>query len=207
MAQIICLANSFKRGGRCIAGIDLETGNWIRPIGSGHEGAIGCERLIDGTEPHLLDVLNIPIGNNADNLSCQPENRILQSGPWKKVGEMTEDEVMQYIENTTCLLHNNEKKVFLFEFQDDIPESNWKSLQLIHVENARFYKNPWNKTECSFSYSGHRYLLPVLCPEGDEQIGSRGNYLLTISMGGPYRRKQEDELACWKMVAGVIELD
>ena len=82
MAQIICLANSYKGGGqRCVAGIDMCTKEWVRPFNSrGHEGAIGSERLIKGHEPQILDVLDIPIGGESENYGCQPENRILLSG-------------------------------------------------------------------------------------------------------------------------------
>ncbi|MFP5272720.1 dual OB domain-containing protein [Coleofasciculus sp.] len=32
MKKIICLANSRKLDERCIAGIDLNTGKWVRPV-------------------------------------------------------------------------------------------------------------------------------------------------------------------------------
>lgn len=206
MTRILCLANSFKRGGRCIAGIDLETNRWIRPIGQGHEGAIRGERLINGMEPELLDIIEIPLGASAGDLCCQPENRLLRPGPWRKVGVIEKDDVMQYVEETDRLLHNFEKKVPLSDFESNIPKSEWKSLQLIHAAKAHFSKNPWGKTECNFLHSGRWYLLPVSCPEAEKAIGSKSDYVLTISMGGPYRRKPEDDLCCWKMVAGAIKL-
>ncbi len=206
MAKIVCLANSFKRGGRCVAGIDLETDRWIRPIGRGFEGAIRSERLINGAEPKLLDILDIPLGGNADDLGCQPENRILRPGLWRKVGEIEKDDIMQYIERTDRLLHNFDKNVPLSKFESNIPKTDWKSLQLIHVKNARFSKNPWDKTECNFSYSGHWYSLKATCPEAEKYLGLKSDYILTISIGGPYRRKPEDDLCCWKIVAGVIKL-
>ena len=208
MAKIVYLANSFKRGGRCIAGIDLETNRWIRPIGGGYEGAIRSERLINGAEPKLLDIIEIPLGGNANDLGCQPENRILRPGPWLKVGEIQKDNVLQYIEKTNRLLHNFDKNVPLSEFVSNIPKTEWKSLQLIPATNACFSKNPWNKTktECNLFYSGHWYLLPAPCPEAEQNIGSKADYVLTISLGGPFRRKQQDDLCCWKMVAGVIKL-
>lgn len=208
MTRIVCLANSFKTGGRCIAGIDSETNRWIRPIGRGDEGAIGSERLIDGAEPKLLDILEIPIGGNADDLGCQPENRVLRPGPWRKVGEVEKNDVMQYTEDTNRLFHNFDKKVPLSEFESNIQRADWKSLQLIHVTNARFSKNPWNntKTECNFFYSGHWYLLKAPCPDAEQYIGSKADYILTVSLGGPFRRKPQDDLCCWKMVAGAIRL-
>ena len=206
MAKIVCLANSFKKGGRCVAGIDLETDRWIRHNGRAEEGAIGNERLVDGAEPKLLDILDIPLGGNADDLGCQPENRRLRPGLWRKVGEIEKDDIMQYIDETDRLLHNFDKNVPLSQFESNIPKTEWKSLQLIHVKNARFTKNPWDKIECNFFYSGHWYSLKATCPEAEKYLGLKSDYILTISIGGPYRRKPEDDLCCWKMVAGVIKL-
>ena len=112
MAQIICLANSYKRGGRCIAGIDMDTRKWVRPFNpKGHEGAIGNERLIKGKEPQILDVLDIPIGGESENYGCQPENRILLPGRWKKIGTISHANALEYIEEDVLLLHNDNKKV------------------------------------------------------------------------------------------------
>ncbi len=206
MARIVCLPNSFKKGERCIAGIDLGTNRWVRPIGQGDEGAIGRERLMDGEEPQLLDIIEIPLGDKADDLGCQPENRQLRSGQWRKVGVVEEGNVMWYAEETDKLLHNFENNVPLSQFESSTREAEWKSLQLIHVANARFSKNPWNKTVCNFRYSGHWYSLKAPCPEADLNIGSKSDYILTISMGGPFRREPKDELCCWKVVAGAIKL-
>ena len=207
MARIVCLANSFKRNDRCIAGIDLETNRWVRPIGEGDEGAIGRERLVNGAEPELLDILDIPIGPLAIDHGCQPENRVLESGRWRKLGEMSKRDVLGLVENTdSCLLHNRDKKVCLSEFGTTIPQSKWKSLQLIRVPNTRFQENQWGKKECLFNYKGTHYTLKTTYPNVEKYLGKKGDFILTISMGGPYRRKQEDELCCWKMVAGVIEL-
>ena len=206
MAKIVCLANSFKRGGRCIAGIDLKTNRWIRPIGRGDEGAIGVERLINGEEPELLDIVELPLGAREDDLGCQPENRILLPGSWRKVGVIEKDDAIRYTEDTDKLLHNFEKNVPLSEFESNINKTDWKSLQLIHVKNARFSKNRWDKTECNFFYSGHWYSLKATCPEAEKYLGLKSDYILTISIGGPYRRNPKDDLCCWKMVAGAIKL-
>ncbi|MCJ7778229.1 MAG: hypothetical protein MUP16_07945 [Sedimentisphaerales bacterium] len=62
MARIICLANSYKHGGRCIAGIDQDTGKWIRPVPDSKGGAVtSAMRLIDGKEPQILEIIEIPI--------------------------------------------------------------------------------------------------------------------------------------------------
>ena len=57
--RIICLANSYRHNGRCIAGIN-EASRWVRPVSSSQKRAIGKEtRIIDGSEPLILDVLEI----------------------------------------------------------------------------------------------------------------------------------------------------
>ncbi len=206
MAQIICFANSYKHEGRCIAGIDLHSKEWVRPIGSGTEGAVGRERLIDGMEPELLDILEIPIGSSADDLSCQPENKTLQTGPWRKISEITPKDALKYTEKTDYLLHNFQKSIPVSEFSSNIQRANWKSLQLIKVRKARFAKNSWGKLECNFKYSGHSYSLKTPCPEADNHIDSIIDCILTISLGGPFRRNKDEPLCCWKMVAGVIQL-
>ena len=130
-------------------------------------------------------------GENGENrLSCKliQERRVL------------------YTEDTEKLLHNYGKNVPLSEFESNIRKSDWKSLQLIHVKNARFLKNRWDKTECNFFYSGHSYTLKATCPEAEKYLDTKSDYILTISIGGPYRRKIEDILCCWKMVAGAIKL-
>jgi len=55
---MVCLANSRKNGKRCIAGIDLDTGNWVRPVKKG--GAELSELDIefeDHTQPEVLDII------------------------------------------------------------------------------------------------------------------------------------------------------
>ncbi|MFM8305620.1 MAG: dual OB domain-containing protein, partial [Microcystis aeruginosa] len=32
LKKIVCLANSWKLNERCIAGIDISSGNWVRPV-------------------------------------------------------------------------------------------------------------------------------------------------------------------------------
>ena len=86
MAQIICLANSYKTGGRCIAGIDIETGEWIRPVPENINKAIRDQRMINGREPKLLDILEIPVENYGPDERCQPENRLLKRGRWTRKG-------------------------------------------------------------------------------------------------------------------------
>ncbi len=86
MARIICLANSTRPGGRCIAGIDIETEEWVRPVSRSINRAITWDmRNIEGEEPQILDVIEIPLEDHGPDEGCQPENRLVKPGKWRKV--------------------------------------------------------------------------------------------------------------------------
>ena len=61
--KIICLANSRKRSGRCIAGKIIDSNKWIRPVSSRESEEISEEerRYKDGQMPKLLDIISIPV--------------------------------------------------------------------------------------------------------------------------------------------------
>lgn len=62
--RVVCLANSRRMGGRCIAGKELINGQfarWVRPV-SGWENEELLERECqyeDGSKPQLLDIMNV----------------------------------------------------------------------------------------------------------------------------------------------------
>jgi len=210
MARIVCLANSYKHGGRCIAGIDINTNQWIRPIPNNMNRAITSQRMIDGREPDILDVLEIPVEDHGPDEGCQPENRLLKRGRWKKIGRLKPRDLLQYCEDDSVILHNHKDRVPPDEFSKK-PKCKWKSLQLIHSTGVYFYRNPWGKLCVSFSY-GRKQCLdlkltdPILLSRLDSGETISKDCILTISLGTPFRRKQSDILFCWKMIAGVIEL-
>ena len=110
MARIVCLANSYKLQGRCIAGIDIDTGQWIRPIPR-RGSALYDQRFIDGktgNEPNLLEIVEIPLVGQAPDKGCQPENSYIGEGIWKRLGRMPLNKVNQYVENTRILLHSKD---------------------------------------------------------------------------------------------------
>lgn len=62
--RMICLANSRKIGGRCVAGIDVNTGEWVRPVRDNggaltlddisYEDGTGRTELLHGGGFHVL---------------------------------------------------------------------------------------------------------------------------------------------------------
>src|SRR5438477_9111006 len=84
LVDLICLANSNKMGGRCIAGLRTDGGGWVRPIASETEhGQLYFRhfKLDDGSEPKVLDVIRVDLARAAP-APGQPENWIIGPAPW-----------------------------------------------------------------------------------------------------------------------------
>jgi hypothetical protein len=214
--QILILANSYKggSGNRCIAGIDVDTGEWVRPCsGDGTGGISWNERQIDRCEPRILDIVGIPLGDDGPNRMYQPENRQLLKGPWKR-SERTVKEVTGLVAGLlqlpNPLLHNTDKKVHIYNLIM-LPEEQRKSLCLIPAAVnfytvARTSKSGYFKgVNASFHCGDDDYDLPVTDYEYHKAFPARStkqsSCILTISLGLP-----NTDNCCYKLVAGVIEL-
>ncbi len=85
---IICLAASRKPGGRCIAGKDMVSGEWVRPVSARptHEISLIDRRYIDGSEPQLRDLITIRMLEEAPN-GHQVENEMIDAEAyWTRTG-------------------------------------------------------------------------------------------------------------------------
>jgi hypothetical protein len=89
---IVCLANSYKHGGRCIAGIDVDDGSWVRLRGNAPDGALcACEyALDDGSEPRPLDMIAVEV-DCAVRSRSHPEDWQIASTPWRLVERGSSD--------------------------------------------------------------------------------------------------------------------
>src|SRR6266851_9864030 len=84
--DIICLANSTKLSGRCIAGMRTDGEGWMRPIAPGPNGELhdGQYTFADVTEPALLDIVRIEVTERRPS-AYQPENWLLGGRIWELV--------------------------------------------------------------------------------------------------------------------------
>ena len=107
--RIVCLANSRKMSGRCIAGKELSPdgrpSGWIRPVSDRESEEVSeYERQYeDGSDPRVLDVIDVPV-IQAKPKDYQQENWLLDPEYyWEKIRSVSKDELGQFIDSVTSL--------------------------------------------------------------------------------------------------------
>ena len=102
--HLVCLANSRKRTGRCIAGKEIvadgSVGGWIRPV-SDRENEEVSERerqYADGSDPRILDVVEAPLLSPRPK-DYQSENWLLDSDRyWKLISKVGAVELTRFVD-------------------------------------------------------------------------------------------------------------
>jgi hypothetical protein len=214
MTRLICLANSRRDGGRCVAGIDLDSGRWIRPIPP-RGGAIPEEKtFLSGKLFTPLDVIELELDAPAFTTRFQCENRLMQNWNWRLAGLVDARDILKYCNKEGIVLHSPGKTVEPSEMERLTPER-WTSLQLIHSANVTFQPDPriairW-QARFSPGRSGPTYCLNITDPEATLRLNKKDKFkpecLLTVSLTEPKEFKEygKPEL-CYKLIAAVIEL-
>ena len=219
--QIVCLANSRKLAGRCIAGREWTTeqgaGNWFRPVSERDNQEVSeYERQYeDGSDPRVLDIVKVPVLKPKPH-GHQTENWLLDDEYyWQKVGtfpplEMPklEDPVKPLWVDGYSTYHGRNDKIPL-ESASDVRGS----LRLIRIPRIKLsvfapgeaFGNAKRRVQGRFDHAGTRYALWVTDPRyeraylaklnGDYELGE---CYLTISLGEPY------EGDCHKFIAAII---
>ena len=218
--SIICLANSRKLNGKCIAGLEFEdrqVGGWIRPVSNRSNGeivAFDCP-MENGAEPNLLDILRIPMVEPRPN-GFQTENHLIDNGYyWVKEGFFAKQYLPHYCKEPNPLWVNEFHSTN--GFNDRIPEMRasrlTNSLVLIEPQQLTItvvpgYNRGQLKTRAEFSVAGEIYCLVVTDPAIENQYRPYGvgrytfpsRPIACISIGEPYRG------FCYKLVASIISL-
>lgn len=108
--RIICLANSRKVSGRCIAGKEVESGLWLRPVSERPAGEISEEerRYKDGTSAQVLDLIDIPVigpavsGHQTENCLIDPQKY------WVRIGRVQKSALAQFCDRPESLWKNGD---------------------------------------------------------------------------------------------------
>jgi hypothetical protein len=97
--RIVCLANSFKNGGSCVAGKEIllggHYGGWIRPVSARPTAELWLsESMYDSyASPKLLDIIDVPLLKAIPH-DHQSENHLIDPAvSWTKKGELPRGEL------------------------------------------------------------------------------------------------------------------
>lgn len=220
--RIVCLANSFKNGGRCVAGIEIANGlfgPWIRPVSNRPARAISIPEQIctDGTACEPLDVLDIdfgvpvPEGYQSENVFITPATN------WVKCGRAHVNDLTQVLDAGHAPLWPHTESTANGE-HDKITSANLPhigtSLSLVRPPNAtiRVFQNYFRKTgqldvRVNFTWGGQINDLKLTDPVklAAYQAAGIGNYnvdspTMCISIGEVFAAQNE----AYKLVAGLI---
>lgn len=158
--KIIILTKSKKHSGYCVAGIDYETGEWIRLVSSDleTEGAVPCEDLqcSNGETLEVYDIIMCRLLRKCGTI-VQPENCLYdETVKWKKVGKSNLDEVIK--------IHGYDSVEYVFENEDTKLPADWifsgnPSLCLLKVKDASIWVKTFEdkKIYLNFTYDDVRY--------------------------------------------------
>ncbi|MDE2126268.1 MAG: hypothetical protein KGJ62_06740 [Armatimonadetes bacterium] len=219
--RIVCLANSRKLSGRCIAGIELVNGarvGWIRPVSAReHEEVSEYERQFeDGSDPQVLDIIDVPLLGPRPK-DFQRENWLLDPDSyWRRADRLGWDDLSTLADRVerlwdVGLSENNQRTDRVAEDQlPGIPNS----LRLIHTSNVKMtvcspgaaFGNPKRRVQGHFVHAGVDYRLWITDPnceraylakaDGEYSIGES---YITVSLGEPY------EGFAYKLIAAIME--
>jgi len=213
--DLICLANSYKHSRRCIAGLRVDGGGWVRPVSERQGGELEYVeyRLLEGGEPGMLDVIRVGL-SNPQPLPHQPENWRINTRVWELMERpATEGHaavVADSLSLSPFLFGCSETSVPVAQFQER-PAT--ESLVIVQPGDIEWRTNNINKSRASFRLWNIHYDLPLTDPayvgrvkrlgEGRHSSFELGipegrKVLFTISLSEPL------DGICYKLVAAVV---
>lgn len=216
--RIVCLANSRKLSGRCIAGKELfgeHPGSWLRPVSAReHEEVSEYERQYsDGTDPQVLDIMDVPL-LEARPAGYQQENWLLDPDRyWKRVGRAKWRDLARLADFLEPLWINGNHTSNGLNDKIPLPQAGAirSSLRLFYVEKLTLsvfspFGSPKRRVQGRFHYGANEYRLWVTDPRYERTYLAKpdgkhelGESYLTVSLGEPFND------ACYKLIAAIIE--
>lgn len=204
--EIICLANSYKNEGRCIAGKDVKDHKWVRPISARPDGKLCAKDYIYSNDevPQLLDIIKIPFASAKPTI-CQPENILIGKGKWQKIGTFPKSNISELCDAPGTIWFNSGGKndrVPVGDFQKDRVKG---SLYLIKPELIKVIRD--KKARAFFKYKSIEYNLVITDPAVKAEFKKRvpGTYdlpvkelYLCLSLAEAFQG------FCYKLVAAII---
>lgn len=220
--QIVCLANSRKPGGRCVAGKETGVGSygpWIRPVSARPGAEVNLEerQYENGGDPNILDIIDIPMLAPVPKVHQTENHMIDPQFYWTKRGTLGWADIPLLLDAPPALWANG---ISTYHGANDqitpaVAATFQNSLWLIQPENLTIrvltpgaaFGNNKRKVRADFRYHGVHYNFMVTDPPVENTFLAREN--------GEYPIQQETFLCvslteghtdnyCYKLIATVI---
>jgi very-short-patch-repair endonuclease len=220
--EFICLADSLKLNGHCIAGLRLDGQGWIRPVSDAKTGELLDKhiRFAGGGMPKVGDVVRAEF-LSARPEACQPENCVVDvSAPWNYLGTVDQaslELVLDRLSSGDLLFGDADKRIAV-----DVLDACAAQASLALVEPRELVFRVVQKTtrkglqaRAAFRLGRIQYDLPFTdlayvealydLGEGEYSVHELGiaegdRLLLTVSLAEPF------EDFCYKLVAGLVSI-
>lgn len=211
--EIICLANSRKKSGRCVAGIDVSNQQWVRLVNpNGEELSRHDISYEDGSTTQVLDIISVQL-KSKESLYYQPENYVIDKGYWwEKIGEFKVGKIQSLCDNHEYIMLDQADFLTCGECNTMHPQY---SLMLIKPTMLEFQKiiksfngRQRQQIRALFEYNGREYNLAVTDDNWEQQYNNLDTgwykekapqkFNLTISLGECFSGRH------YKLVSSVI---
>lgn len=162
--QICILTKSYKHGGYCVAGIDINTKEWIRLVNSDNPNTdeIRKEQMfLNGKTIECLDIIEYDFIKNIPT-SCQTENWLLNPALKPKfIKSISIEELVNFIkiEKDDFFIFNNANLLKANEISKIK-----RSLYIFHVQNLKIEASTYElygeirfRYKCTFDYKNSHY--------------------------------------------------
>ena len=216
--EFVCLANSRKMGGRCVAGIGTNEGGWIRPVADTQDGTLGAQQYVldDQTPVAVLDVVTAEVIRREPK-PHQPENWVVGARRWRRVRTLDAAQAQalltQHIVEGPELFGTLTDRV---EFETARQRPLTSSLAIIKPERIAWVIDTWGakrKTRVRFTLARRTYDLGITDPLWEARLANlpvgghretadgfppEAARWFTVSLGEPFHG------FCYKLVAAVL---
>lgn len=214
--EIVILANSAKKGGYCVAGKDIRTGEWIRPVSTMDGGSLSKEMIT--LEAPTFSYMGKPLHKVVVGfethapLPNQPENHLIDSNSWKpnyKMNRLLLDTLVDTPEHL-WMYSRKQDRVDYRLFEHGLIADH-QSLYLIKVEsityNVVLNSQGEQRLKGTFIYNALEYTFsvtdPAYCKYKNGPLGHtfiETDKYLCLSLGEKFEATSE----CYKLIAAVI---
>lgn len=159
--EIVVFANSARKGEHCVAGREIESKQWIRPVSrwGGELNRAQCT-VSGGKDPvRPLQKIEIDVDGPHTSIKHQPENWLIGNDEWEHIGEITRGEIGPYLDSPDTLWGAGDRVPY-----SEIANGNMtikQSLYLVKVSELELDRpDPSSRrTRVSFSYKTKQYDL------------------------------------------------